>query len=185
MVTKPEAGQQHWAEPLNAALDDLQGQIDTVSGDVATLQGAYVFARKTADESVTNSTAFQDDDQLLVPVVSGGVYKVEGFFVYNTPSAAGIKLQLTGPVGVGLWGFTGLSNSGGTVDTGSIRMSASTNGVGSSRLGGASNDIFAVVSGTFLPTASGSLVFQWAQNTANATPTVVRANSWLSVQKVA
>lgn len=185
MVTKPEAGQQDWAEPLNAALDDLQGQVDAVSANVTALQGAQVFARKTADESVTSSTAYQDDDQLLVPVTAGSTYRVEGFLVYNTPAAAGINLRLTGPTGTGLWVFAGLNIPGGGSDSGDVRMNVSTNGVGSARLGGASNDLAALVRGTFLPTASGNLVFQWAQNATSATPTVVRANSWISVQKVA
>lgn len=171
-------GTTDWNVPVNAAFTDQDERITV-------LETARIFARKTSDESVTNSTAYQDDDQLSVPVVAGGVYAVEGFFVYNTASAAGIKLQLTGPAGTGLWGFIGLSNSGGNLDTGSVRMSASTNGVGTARLGGAANDLVSIVRGTFLPTADGNLVFQFTQNAANATPTVIRANSWLSVQKMA
>ncbi|MFC8423931.1 hypothetical protein ACFUN7_24150 [Streptomyces sp. NPDC057236] len=171
-------GTTDWNVPVNSAFADQDERITA-------LENARVFARKTADESVTNSTTYQNDDGLLVPVTAGATYIVEGFIVYNTASAAGIKLQLTGPTGTGLWGFIGLSVSGGNLDTGTIRMSASTNGVGSSRLGGAANDLVAIARGTFLPTASGNLVFQWAQNAANATPTVVRANSWLSVHRIA
>ena len=170
-------GTTDWNVPVNAAFTDQDERITV-------LETARAFALKTADESVTNSTAYQNDDELFVPVTAGGTYIVEGFIAYNTPSAAGINLRLTGPTGTGLWGVVGLSNSGGTTDTGTVRMSASTNGVGSSRLGGATNDLVAVIRGTFLTSASGNLRFEWSQNTANATPTIVRANSWLSAQKI-
>lgn len=172
-------GTTDWNVPVNAAFTDQDERITV-------LETARVFARKTADESVTSSTTYQDDNELFVPVVADGIYVVEGFFAYNTASAAGVNFRLSGPTGTGAWTFTGLSSSGGASDTGTVRMSVSSNGVGSARLGGAgATDLGALVRGTFLPTASGNLQFQWAQNAANATPTIVRANSWLSVQKIA
>jgi hypothetical protein len=171
-------GTTNWDVPVNSAFTDQDNRITA-------LENARVFALKAVDESITNSTTYQDDNELFVPVTGGTTYVVEGYIAYNTASAAGINLRLTGPTGTGIWTFTSLSVSGGTSDTGTLRMSVSVNGVGSARLGGATSDLGATLRGTFLPTASGNLQFQWAQNAASATPTVVRANSWLSVQKIA
>lgn len=43
MVTKPEIGSPGWGPVLNAALDDLQGQITTATGRVTTLEGQGEF----------------------------------------------------------------------------------------------------------------------------------------------
>jgi hypothetical protein len=158
----------------------------TLTGNLTvTGVGQYQFVRKTADETVTNSAAYQNDDHLVVPVVANGVYQVDGYIVYQTASAAGINLRMTGPTGTGLWTFTGLSASGGTNDTATMRAATGTNGSGTALLGGASGNISASLRGTFTPTASGNLQFEWSQNAANVTGTIVRANSWLALTRVA
>lgn len=157
----------------------------TITGNLAvTGVGQYQFIRKTADETVTSSTTYQNDDHLVLPVVANAVYQVDGYIVYQTLSAAGINFRMTGPTGTGLWTFAGVSVSGGTTDTGAVRVAAGSNGVGTAFLGGAGSNMSSILRGTFLPTASGNLQFEWAQNVANATGTIVRANSWLALTRV-
>lgn len=187
-------GTLNWDVPVNAAFVDQNGRIDTNTAQIAansaaitTINAKTTFVRKTADESVTNSTVLQNDDQLFLPVLNGGIYKIEGYIVYNTTStapAAGIQLRMTGPTGVGNWNFLGLSG-GGTTDTGSVRMSMSSNGVVSTRTtSNNAGDIVAYLRGVFLPTADGTLQFEWAQQAANVAATIVRANSWLELTRV-
>lgn len=157
-----------------------------VAGDLTVSGiGQLQFVRKTADETVTSSNAYQNDDHLVLPVVANAIYRVEGYIVYQTVSAAGINMRMTGPAGTGLWTFSAVSVSSGTTDTGSVRTATGANGTGSAYLGGAGANMTAILRGTFLPTASGNLQFEWSQNAANATGTIVRANSWLELYRVA
>jgi len=158
----------------------------TVTGNLSvTGIGARTFVRKTADETVTSSAAYQDDDHLTVAVVSGAVYKVEGYIVYQTVSAAGINLKLTGPTGTGLWTFFTVSVSAGSADSGAVRTAPGSNGSGTAYLGGAGTNMSAMLRGTFLPTASGNLQLAWSQNASNGTGTIVRQNSWIELTRVA
>lgn len=170
-------GTTDWNVPVNAAFTDQDERITV-------LETARAFALKTADESVTNSAAYQNDDELFVPVTAGGTYIVEGYIVYDTTSEAGINLRMTGPTGTGLWTFFAVDASGGTTSSGPVRTKPGSNNSGAAYLGGSGGDMTALLRGTFLPTADGTLTFEWSQNAASTTATIVRANSWLSVQKV-
>lgn len=169
------------------AADTLQTDDSLIVGGNLTVTGVggRTFVRKTADETVTSSSTYQDDDQLSLAVVSGAVYRVEGYIVYQTVSAAGINLRLTGPTGTGLWTFFAVNVSGGTTDSGAVRTAPGSNGTGNGYLGGSGTNMSAFLRGTFLPTASGTLQLAWSQNNSNATGTILRANSWLELVRVA
>lgn len=184
-------GSADWDVPVNAAFTSQdsritvnEGQIAANSAAITLINAKTLFVRKTADETVTNSVAYQSDDELFLSVVAGRIYKVEGYIAYNTPASTGINLRMTGPTGTGNWNFLSLSG-GGTTDTGQVRMSTSPNGTGTARTtSAAAVDIAAYIRGTFAPTVSGTLQFEWTQNAANASPTTVRANSWLELTRV-
>jgi len=189
-------GSADWDVPVNAAFTSQdaritanEGNITSNSANIATLLARLpILARKTADQAVTNTTTYADAADLVVAVTAGNTYKVEGFFVYTTLTAAGINLKLTGPTGTGTWNFATLSG-GGSTDTGTVRYSMSSNGVGTSRTGGtasvgAGNELTGYVRGIFQPTANGSLQFAFTQNSANATATTLKANSWLELTRM-
>lgn len=57
MVDKPGIGSEDWGEPLNAALDQLQGSADTAAAAAATAQGSATSAQTTADTAAATALA--------------------------------------------------------------------------------------------------------------------------------
>lgn len=147
-----------------------------------------IFADKTSDENVTSSTTLQDDDQLFLPVAANARYILDAFVIYTGAGdpAGGLKMGWTGPSGStmkwtnfgtsqnvapvlvnynvvveNLAGGRGVGTNGGTEMSCQPRGRLSTGG------------------------SSGTLRFQFAQGTSNATGTVVKAGSFVRLVKVA
>lgn len=148
-----------------------------------------VVAWKTATETVTSSTTLQADDQLFLPVVTNAKYIMDMFLVYSGQDAAtggNLKLQFTGPSGATLdWANFGV-NTGGLTQynvVGEAIAAGSPRAVGTN---GAGVKMCARPMGT-LTTAStsGNLALLWAQNSSNATGTVIHAGTFLRLYRVA
>jgi hypothetical protein len=142
--------------------------------DVTVSAPATSFVKKTATESVTNSTTLQNDDELVLPVVANAVYKVELALIFDGVSGSGgLKMAWTAPAGASMaWGdvnFAAAQSPGTTV---------------SRNTGGAGVNVIQTVWGT-LTTAgtAGSLQLQWAQVTANGTATRVFPGSYLEIER--
>ncbi|GHE47426.1 hypothetical protein GCM10017673_56610 [Streptosporangium violaceochromogenes] len=151
--------------------------------------GRTIFVRKTADETVNNSSALQDDNHLVAAVAASATYIVEAFVIYDAATAADLKLAFTGPSGATLdWTSTALGTAA-TAGTGSLTVSASTIGDGSAvPLGGvgAGTKVVAQIRGLLVVAGTaGNLTTRWAQNTANASDAIVRTNSWMRLTRVA
>lgn len=143
---------------------------------------------KSADETVTSSTTFQNDDHLLVSVLANSQYFVEFFLIYDAIQAADIKIQWTAPAGATFdWTHGGLGTSA-TATSGSVsrnyRTISDIGTIGGPAAGAGTNAVIPgegrlVTSGT-----AGTFRLQWAQNTSSATGAIVRANSVLIVQRL-
>jgi hypothetical protein len=149
--------------------------------------GTTLFALKTSDESVASSTTLQNDDQLVLSVAANAKYRMIGYIVYDGAAdpAGGLKLQFTGPSGATMpWTNFGANISGASqynvvveqLAAASPRSVPTNNGV----LMSCAPKGLLVVSST-----AGSLQLKWAQNSSSATATVVKANSWLELVRVA
>lgn len=160
--------------------------------------GFPVYARKTADESVTSSTAVQNDDELFFSVAANAVYAVTGWIKYSGPGD--LQIDWTTPTdalgewvgfGNGTTVYTGTGGNAVTTDTSSsagYMIRTETNDVAQSRtFGGISTNTYAVaIYGTLRTGATaGTYQFQWAQGTSNATATTVYTDSWLCLQRTA
>ena len=74
------------------------------------IQQAHII--KSADETVTSSTTFQNDDELLVPLLANTQYWLEFMLIYDGIQAADIKIQWTYPSGTTMdWTHGGLGTS--------------------------------------------------------------------------
>lgn len=151
----------------------------------------HLIVRKTADETVTSSTAFQDDDQLLMALATNTTYLVRLVVLFTAvPSTGDIKFQFTMPTACSVFMNTiGFQVSGGTVNVGPMVGTTSPTGT-SILLGlntGAAGDVRVVpFEGVVINGANaGNLTLQWAQNTSSGTGTVVKANSTLWAVKLA
>lgn len=147
-----------------------------------------ITAWKTADETVTSSTTVQNDDQLFLPLALNAKYKFDAVIFYSGGASpiGDLKLKWTGPVGAVMqWANFGVNTSGLTQYNVVVEAlaAASPRAVGTN---GAGNWMSCRPAGT-LTTAgtSGNLQLQWAQNSSSATGTIVYANSYISLLRVA
>lgn len=143
---------------------------------------------KTADQSVTSSTALVNDTALSVTVAANATYQLMDCVLFYNGAAQGtadLKFQFTGPAGSTLnmtaLAFPTSGGFGGTVFSGITGLSA-TRTAGTN---GSSNTLPALLYGTLVTTATaGTFQLQWAQNTSNATATIIKAGSVLTLYRV-
>lgn len=138
---------------------------------------------KTADESVTNSIALQNDDELFFTTINGGAYRVELALVYASPvggTAPDIKFASGEDANTrGTWMTTGNSTGDAGQTSGNQHNQSTTVSFGT-----ATQNRVVWASGVYYA-GGGTFRILWAQNTANANPTIVRAGSYLRYIKVA
>lgn len=144
--------------------------------------------KKTANETVNNSSALQDDDHLFFAVLANTDYEFEFDFFYSSAAAADFNLTVTGPAAPTLVYFviefvlpdaTGGGVAGRTDIFTAFAFSVTTGGapgivhasgtVGHVRLRGILHN----------GANAGTVQLQWAQATANASNTVVRKGGTL------
>ena len=140
--------------------------------------GQKQFVAKAADQSVGNTTLTPDTD-LTVSVVANCTYVMELKGIFTAVSGGDIKLSWgTLPTGA-TFTWSGASSSSGT---GSVFSGAVTDLWNGS---GASTQRSFWYSGLLITGANaGTLQFEFAQNTSNATATVMKIGSWMSVTRV-
>lgn len=150
--------------------------------------GAVASAYKTSDESRASTTTVTQDGALNVTIPSTGTYIFQAFIVYQTLQAAGFQAGFTfsGTTTASLYSINALSG-GGTTDTGSARYVANAFGSPTNFTSGAGAGVSIVAfgEGSFVATTTGTLRFNWAQQTSNATATVVKAGSYLILTRIA
>ena len=150
------------------------------------LYQARAFVNKTADETVTNSTALQDDDVLTFAVGANEVWMYELRLLVSALNVADLKVQITGPAGAtGAWGGFNTSQAAGAEP---FSVTAPFGVVGAASALDNIDNIGAlpVVLTGFMVTAgtAGDATLQWAQNTANAVGTTIHEHSFLVAHRV-
>jgi hypothetical protein len=147
----------------------------------------WSYIRKPTDQIVTNSTVLVNDTAFVTAVPAAGVFAWEHFVFYDSSTTEDISIAYTWPAGVsGRWGGVMLDVAAGssvgsvklnTQNTSGVATSYGGAGVGTIILGRLFGDI--TMGGT-----AGNLQFQFAQASAAATNTTVRARSWWRVWRV-
>lgn len=142
---------------------------------------------KAADQTVTNSTTFVDDNDIVTPALpAGSVWEVEGLLAYDDSTAGDFKFQFASPAGTTfVWNSMGAGTGASTspVNMGSSIGSASSlyalGGVG------AGTQIPAVIRGILtIGATAGVFKLQWAQNTADAATLTLRTGSYVKLNRV-
>jgi hypothetical protein len=148
---------------------------------------------KSADETVNNSAAFQNDDHLLFPVSASRTYEFMGCFQLSSVNTTNdIKFQWTVPSGTTMKWAPALDISAvnnvqaywipgtsaatplGLLTEGSTVTAGGFNGTTGVCLQGI------VVSSS----TTGNVQLQWAQNSASAADTKLLTGSWLRVRPI-
>jgi hypothetical protein len=141
-------------------------------------------AYRTSTQSVTSSTAYVNDTQLVVAVAANAVYDVRLVLLYDgavsTGGAAGIRNQFTMPASATFVDVTaGLSATATTASDDVVFANGSAWGsVGAGVTTGLIREGLLTTAGT-----AGNFQFQWAQNVSSGTATRVFAGSKLILSR--
>lgn len=160
------------------------------AGRFANIPFDTFFFKKAADQTVNNSIVLVNDTDLaFTGLLANATYIFRAYIIYTSTTATpDMRLAFTVPAGATMsWNPNGVDNSA-TSDSGPVRMAASPGGTALFKAVGtvAAIDMAALPSGIVTVGATpGTLQFMWCQNTATAENTLVRANSWLYVERVA
>lgn len=135
---------------------------------------------KAADETVNNSAALQDDDELFAPVGASQTYIFEALLSYIAAASAtpDIKFAFTIPAGATLL-WSGVGGGGSASEQTETASAAAKSWAATTALASVHVRGIVVVGGT-----AGELQLQWAQNVATAEDTDLKANSWLRIRRV-
>lgn len=155
----------------------------SLTGDLLDWQ----YVRKSADESVTSSTALQNDDHLTLAIAANETWALEYILFLSGADAGDFKSALSVPAGATGWR--------GGIGPGVAATSGESDGRFTVK-GDFTNDLIFGTNVTDTVTAlirtivinganAGNVVLQWAQNTSNGTATQVRQNSHLLARRVA
>jgi hypothetical protein len=150
--------------------------ISTVSAN-----STVVTRYKTSDESVSNSNTLQDDDHLFATLGANQVWEVEGMMDFSSTSATpGVLFGLSVPAGA-TFKLSYHANDGSATAFRSGVLSGGTASLGVPAGGSAIVFVRGIV---VMGSSSGTVRLQWAQNTADATPTTARTNSYLKFTRI-
>ncbi|MBB2914849.1 hypothetical protein FHS43_006161 [Streptosporangium becharense] len=141
---------------------------------------------KTSDQSVTNSATPVLDSELMLTVEANSRYWVDAFLIADGATGGDLQLGWTGPAGCAFdWVSDGLAVAATTgVDAVSRTAQGLTNLPSIGMIGVGSN-IAIPLRGVLTTAGSGGVLrVRWAQATANATATRMRAGSLLRITKL-
>lgn len=150
--------------------------ISTVSAN-STIVTRY----KTSDESVSNSNALQDDDHLFATLGAGEVWEVEGMLDFSSSSTTpDVAFGLSVPSGA-TFKLSYHSNDGSPTG---FRAGVLSSGTASVEIPAGGSAVVFVRGIVIMGSGSGTVRLQWAQNTADATPTTARTSSYLKFTRI-
>jgi hypothetical protein len=150
-------------------------------------------AVKTANETVNNSTTYQNDDHLVLTPTISKTYRGRLFVIYSATNTIDAKIRFTYPTGatVAIGAAAPMSSANETDREGDVLWSASAAAtsptadivLGTHNSGGGSAILTCaqVMFTLVMSSTAGNLQLQWAQNAAVATDLVFYAGSWLEL----
>jgi len=132
---------------------------------------------KSADEIVNNSTTYQDDNELFLPVGVNQYWTFELYAIFTGNATADIKFTFTVPAGaVMFWGVQGYFD-------GNTDLRDQTQAVVGAANGATERGV--LLQGIIdTAAAAGNMQLQWAQNVANASDTTVIKGSSLIAYRI-
>ena len=152
----------------------------------------YAQLRKSADQVLTPSnTTLQNitDLSVAVPGVVGANFMFRGKIFYEASATADIKFAFTFPVTGGAsmrWGAIGPATSGGASGDGTFETRTGSGSAIAYGGGGVGTFLMAIIEGEItMGTNAGTLQFQAAQNTSDASTTTLAIRSSLQVWRTA
>lgn len=145
-----------------------------------------LWAGKTASTSRSSTTTATADPELALTVEANAEYAFSAFIRYSGGQTGDLKCTFTGPSGSsGSWGARTMSTTA-TAATDSSEAIRTPNGT-TKAIGNISTSVpqtFNVMGRLITSSTSGTFSFDWAQNTSDATATVIEADSYMTLIRV-
>jgi hypothetical protein len=143
------------------------------------------YVRKSADQTVNNSTVLVNDTELFVPMPTAGTFAWEAVLFSSSSDVADIKYALTWPAGVtAMWGTMGLATTA-VAGVGDVAIDTETTSGNVNFHGGGTSQMVVFYGDLTMGGTAGNLQIQFAQNTAEVSNTIVRSRSRLRVWRTA
>jgi hypothetical protein len=134
-----------------------------------------VTLRKSADQTVNNTTTMVNDTHLTWPVDALGRYVFDMELVYTAATAADIRIGWGSPTGTAMsWSATGLDTALAYKNVANLAAATTSNFGGN---GVASGRVIHVSGYVDVGATAGSFTLRWAQDTANASDASMRTGS--------
>lgn len=152
--------------------------------DVNTYLVNTIVARKSATESVLDSSTYQDDDDLSVSVAANSTYEFTLALRYDASTTGDIKFQLVGPAGSTIEGVM-VKNHASASSTTDVTVKEYSGAESAAGLGAGTTMALEVIGLAVIAGTAGTFKLQWAQNVADAAvPTRVFSNSYICLRRV-
>jgi hypothetical protein len=141
-----------------------------------------IYAWKAGDTGRSLTTTVADDPDLQITVPAAGTYEFSGYLNYegNTGGSSDMKFAMSS-VGTLRYHIT-YQGSGGSANVGDTKSGGTTFGM---RTQGAGTLCGASILGMLTTGSTGVIKVQWAQNTSDAVQTIMHANSFIKLLRVA
>jgi hypothetical protein len=187
-----------WSDPVAQGLSSIvnlsiSGALTVGNGLTVTLgKGSKTYVRKSAAESLASNATMQSDDHITFTLAASAIYELRAYLAVTGASAADFKTQ---------WTFTGPASGGSHTNRYAIGPATTVTDVtaaaamrhsnhtwtASTTYGTDGTNTTHIQEGGLLDTAggSGTITLQWAQNTSNATSTVVTTSSYAILERLA
>lgn len=163
------------------------GSLTTTGNLSVTGIGGTLFARKAASTNRNSTTTNTADPDITFSVVNGAIYEVDGFLIYSGDPAGDLKIGFQGPVGATFsWAGTGQPASASSATGSVITDQQSINGTGF-QLGCLSGtNLTCKIKGLLrVGINSGTFAMNWAQVVSNANDTIMAADTFMTLRRVA
>ncbi|MER6956003.1 hypothetical protein [Streptomyces sp. NPDC000618] len=144
-------------------------------------------ARKTALTSRASNTTVTADPDLQLQVAANAEYAFEFYLRISGDPAADMDIKVTVPSGAtGSYGVTGRLAGASTADTDARTSTRISYGV-ETQFSTPSTAAAQVNhgAGRLITSSAGTFSIDWAQTVSNATGTVMEADSWISLRRIA
>jgi hypothetical protein len=156
-------------------------------GTNGTNGGGFIYAKKTANETVANTTTVQADDNLTIPIGANETLEFEAL-IFVTSGGGSFKVFPSAPTGSTIRWEAMLVDSASTTPVaiygldGTVSMSWTMTNYNAGT--GAGSDWCQVKGVVTNGATAGNLTLFWAQKTANAGVTTVQAKSFIRAGKM-
>lgn len=153
-----------------------------ISGIIADARLQTWVIRKAAPQSVTNSIVLVNDNHFQWAMKNGNIYHFRLALYISSPAAAGgFRFKLVVPGSGSAWGFChddiGILAAANTLQETDFTVNKVYPIL-------SATSAFIVVEGVIQAQADGTVVFQWAQGTANENGTVLEAYSYAILHRM-